>query len=160
MSDGGVTGNHPHLELFCGRNVRLMVMVSSSSLQILLGVSFMICYILLHLFFSSLDCNSISTFTIDADYIHIRYYLFVLFSTPETILIQLCICISWAVCRWVVCSCECSRVRPVPHLLPSHWACSPLHCTLCFHFAGPLLSHQGHDDLLAPEYEIEVVNTS
>lgn len=38
-----------------GGNVRLMVMGSSSSLQILLGLSFMICYMLLHLVFSSLD---------------------------------------------------------------------------------------------------------
>lgn len=73
------------------------------------SVLWFVTYFYTRFFFTGLQLHFISTFSIDAGSIYIRYYLFVLFSTPEIILVQLCI--SLAVCRWVVCSCEFSRVR-------------------------------------------------
>lgn len=85
-----------------------------------------------------------SKFTVDIDYIHMRYYLFFLCATPETILVQLCICISLASRGelFVAVSAPESSLY-----LISYHPSIPLHCSLCFHFSGPLLSQQAHDGI-------------
>lgn len=108
----------------------------------LLGVSFTIVNMLLHLFFFfiGLKLDFTSKFTMYVDYIHARYYLFFLFATPETILLQLCICISLTDHSWVVSICVMSRVKPGPHLLPSH-AYTPLHLYTCASASQDLCCH-------------------
>lgn len=73
---------------------------------------------------------------------YVRCYLFVIFFTPKTSLVQVPVCVFLTNCGLVVHSCGIFRAKPVPHLLPS-CACAPLHHTLCPHYSRPLLSYLG-----------------